>query len=678
MRIPSGVTDQYIYFVAVDSTDLKTRETGLTTFTIYRSRNGAAAAAYTTATVNETDTTNMPGVYELLLDEDMTIGSGNDSEEVCLHITQASMAPVTRTFELYRPKITAGNTLGVESDGDCTKVNTLNGHTAQTGDTYALANGVTGFAAIDTVVDAVKVVTDNLPDSGALTTIDGIVDNILLDTAEIGTAGAGLTDLGGMSTGMKAEVNAECDTAVAALNDPTAAAIADAVWDEAQSGHVGAGTFGVTASEIASILVDTGTTLQAELDGIQADTEDLQTQIGTAGAGLTDLGGMSTTMKAQVNTEADAAFTSYDPPTNTEMVAAFTEIKGATWATTDSLEAIRDRGDAEWITGGGGSAADIADAVWDEAQSGHTGAGTFGEIATEIASVLADTSELQADDTPSAIAGLDTKLDTIDNFLDTEIAAIKAVTDALPDAGALTTIDGNVDAVLVDTAVIGALGAGLTGIPWNAAWDAQVQSECADALTAYDPATHTELVAEIDAVQTDISNLNDPTAAAIADQVWLETLADHSGSSGSTAEALNAAGAAGDPWATALPGAYGAGSAGKIIGDNINAPLDTIDTVVDAIKAVTDNLPNGGALTDLATSTALATVDLNVDAILVDTGTTIPAAIAAIDTQVDELHKLEGLDGANPVTTTPTSRVAGSITQVITGDGITTSTVTRP
>jgi hypothetical protein len=32
---------------------------------------------------------------------------------------------------------------------------------------------------------------------------------VLLDTAEIGAAGAGLTDLGGMSTGMKAEVNAE-------------------------------------------------------------------------------------------------------------------------------------------------------------------------------------------------------------------------------------------------------------------------------------------------------------------------------------------------------------------------------------------------------------------------------------------------------------------------------------
>lgn len=34
MRIPSGVTDQVVYFVAVDSTDLVTRETGLTGFTV--------------------------------------------------------------------------------------------------------------------------------------------------------------------------------------------------------------------------------------------------------------------------------------------------------------------------------------------------------------------------------------------------------------------------------------------------------------------------------------------------------------------------------------------------------------------------------------------------------------------------------------------------------------------
>jgi hypothetical protein len=58
-----------------------------------------------------------------------------------------------------------------------------------------------------------------------------------------------------------------------------------------------------------------------------------------------------------------------------------------------------------------------------------------------------------------------------------------------------------------------------------------------------------------------------PTAAAIADAVWEETLTDHSGTAGSTAEALGAAGSAGDPWTTALPGAYGSGTAGKMLSD---------------------------------------------------------------------------------------------------------------
>ncbi len=61
----------------------------------------------------------------------------------------------------------------------------LDGHTAQTGDTYALASGATGFTAIDTVVDAIKAVTDNLPNSGALTSISTDITSILADTNEL-------------------------------------------------------------------------------------------------------------------------------------------------------------------------------------------------------------------------------------------------------------------------------------------------------------------------------------------------------------------------------------------------------------------------------------------------------------------------------------------------------------
>jgi len=228
MRIPSGVTDQYIYFVAVDATDYASRETGLSSFTVYRSRNGAAAAAMTTPTINETDATNMPGVYELLLDEDMTIGAGNDSEEIVYHITHAGMAPVTRTIELYRPKLTIGNTLDVTATGAagidwgnienkttandlsgtdiqlCDTVTTLTGHTAQTGDSYARLGAPAGasvsadIATIDTNVDGVKTKTDSLTftvanqvDSNAVA-ISG--DTTAADNLEATYDGTGYTD----------------------------------------------------------------------------------------------------------------------------------------------------------------------------------------------------------------------------------------------------------------------------------------------------------------------------------------------------------------------------------------------------------------------------------------------------------------------------------------------------
>ena len=56
-----------------------------------------------------------------------------------------------------------------------------------------------------------------------------------------------------------------------------------------------------------------------------------------------------------------------------------------------------------------------------------------------------------------------------------------------------------------NTTQIGTAGAGLSNIPWNASWDAEAQSEAADALVAYDPPTGAELVSEIDAVQTDVA-----------------------------------------------------------------------------------------------------------------------------------------------------------------------------
>jgi hypothetical protein len=112
---------------------------------------------------------------------------------------------------------------------------------------------------------------------------------------------------------------------------------------------------------------------------------------------------------------------------------------------------------------------------------------------------------------------------------------------------------------------------------------------------------------DADALATD-------AVSEIADGVWDEAISGHLGA-GSTGAALNAAGSAGDPWTTPLPGAYGTGTAGKIIGDNINATISSRSTL-DAT-----GIRTAVGLASANLDTQLSTIDTVVDSILDDTGT---------------------------------------------------------
>lgn len=256
----------------------------------------------------------------------------------------------------------------------------LNGHTAQTGDSYAIVNGDHGLVSIQDDIDAILVDTNSLNDTK-------IPDTISL-----------------------ANINAQCDTALSdyganTTTPPTAAAIADQVWDEAKAGHVGAGSFGEEVQSHA---------LSSEISA------------------LNDLSA------AEVNAQCDTALSDYDGPTKAEMDTAFTEIKGATWASgTDTLEHIRNKQtDIETDT------QDLQTQVG-TAGDGLTGVPWNAAWDAEVQSECTDA--LNAYDPPtraeltSDISGLDGKLDTIDNFIDTEVAAI------LEDTG--TTIPGLIAAL---------------------------------------------------------------------------------------------------------------------------------------------------------------------------------------------------------------------------------------
>ena len=116
--------------------------------------------------------------------------------------------------------------------------------------------------------------------------------------------------------------------------------------------------------------------------------------------------------------------------------------------------------------------------------------------------------------------------DQINAACDTALSDYDAPTKAEMDSafsttnGKIDTVDTVVDAILVDTAEIGSAGAGLTAVPWNSSWDAEVQSECTDALNAYDPPTKAEMDAMWTTAQSE-SYGSDGAAATPAQLLYM-------------------------------------------------------------------------------------------------------------------------------------------------------------
>ena len=151
-------------------------------------------------------------------------------------------------------------------------------------------------------------------------------------------------------------------------------------------------------------------------------------------------------------------------------------------------------------------------------------------------------------------------------------------------------------------------------------------------------------------VSADIAAL--PTAGENADQVWEEAIADHSGTVGSTAEQLAAAGAGGDPWDTAIPAAYAAGKAGYILGNleddfwssSTRTLTQSAASVVSAVSGSTLTITRGDTFT--ATITGLGSIATRTR--LYFTVKTDPASQAdsAAIIQIEESDGLKYLNGA--------------------------------
>jgi len=175
-----------------------------------------------------------------------------------------------------------------------------------------------------------------------------------------GAVGSVTGNVGGNVTGSVGSISGV--TFPSGFSTLTVSTIADGVWDEAISGHLTAGSTGASLNAagsagdpwtttlpgsysgsqagkiLADILVDTGTTLQAELDGIQADTEDIQSRLPAAlvsGRIDASVGAMAanvitdTALAASAVTEISTGVATYDSGGGgwyDESVAAFIEI----------------------------------------------------------------------------------------------------------------------------------------------------------------------------------------------------------------------------------------------------------------------------------------------------------------------------------------------------------------
>jgi len=255
-------TDDYVTSIAALQTDLDTLTAGVT----------LAAGAITDA--------SLAGNMEIVFETDFATNYNTTRNAWA---TNAQDFVGTSAADPFNGQVVAASVTGA--------VGSVTGHTNQTGDTYALANGATGFAAIDTVVDAIKAVTDDWVDGARL---DLILDIIAADTTtDIPALIAALdtvvdrveTDTQDIQTRLPAAlVNSRMDSSLDATGFEAAAV--DLIWDEAQADHVAAGSFGVTASEIATIGTDTAATqvlaagatgfaaIDTVVDAIKAVTDD--------------------------------------------------------------------------------------------------------------------------------------------------------------------------------------------------------------------------------------------------------------------------------------------------------------------------------------------------------------------------------------------------------------------
>ena len=325
---------------------------------------------------------------------------------------------------------------------------------------------------------------------GKLDTVDGIVDDILVDTAAQDTSTELRTLLVGsdtpLSTLTTAQVNTEADTALSdiGLDHLIGAAVIGA---DVTDNSIVARIASKSATADWDSFVNTTDSLEALRDNqgsggtTPADVWAYGTRILTANTNLNDVSA------AEVNAECDTALTEYDPPTRAELTTDKDSIITEVNANETKIDTMQ--GNVTDILTDTGTTLEntLISVEWDVtdilADTGTTLDGKIDTIAADVVNIDGD-----------AMRGTDGANTTVPDAAGTA-AALHTTTD-----GKIDVIDGIVDDILVDTAAQDTsteLRTLLTGADTAVATltTAQVNTECDTALTEYDPPTNTEMIA---------------------------------------------------------------------------------------------------------------------------------------------------------------------------------------
>lgn len=279
--------------------------------------------------------------------------------------------------------------------------------------------------------------------------------------AEIGTAGAGLTDLGGMSTGMQAEVNAEVDTAIetyhlhyllhTTYNSATPPGVTDALLNELTENDAGETRFTTNALENAPGGTPASALLQSTT--ILAYTSNTSFTL-TAGSADNDAYNNQMIVITDQATGTQKAVGHISDYVGTSRTVTLTTDPGIfTFANGDTVEIWAVTGSSVGLEVDASGRVNIGK-VFDVVQTGS-------DLATDIAAVDLVATNIAADlaNSTDGLGALKTDIGTAQADLDT-ITGTDGVTLATAQAlyapataTALATTDGKVDTI--DTVVDG-------------------------------------------------------------------------------------------------------------------------------------------------------------------------------------------------------------------------------